>query len=176
MTIKLFMALVLTLVYLWPVAAGVSTAQQDNPYKADLDYQMYLPLVSNPPCLYTVTSTQASLTAYLVASSPVVRIGEIVTATGAIINDGCRAIYRSYIGIGTDPPGILSPTIDQRDPYDPVPAFGYELVQVPMLATGTGPVTMTLQMVYEPGPALIGYVHSDPTVIRVLPNPQGVPR
>ena len=171
MRIKFVIALVSAVVCLLPIITGVSTAQQDNPNKANLDYLVYLPFVSKPTCSYTVTSTQASLSAYVVASSPVVRLGDIITATGAIVNDGCRGIYRPYIGIGVNPPGILSPTVTHPEPWDPVPPFGYELVQIPMLATGIGQGTMTVQMVYEPGPALIGVVRSAPTVIRVLPNP-----
>jgi hypothetical protein len=162
MRTKLATALVLTAVCLLLVVTGVSTAQQGNP-----NYKVYLPFVSNPPC--TITTTIA--TAYLVASSPVVRTGDIVTATGAIVNDGCRAIGRPYIGVQTDPPpGILEQILPHPKPWDDVPPFGHELVQIPMLATDIGPVTMTLQMVYEPGPALIGVIRSEPTVIRVLPN------
>jgi hypothetical protein len=166
MKTKLIATVLLSVIGLLLVVGGTTHAQSP-----DDNYTVYLPFVSKPDCTYTVTSAQASLAAYVVASSPVVRIGDIVTVTGAIVNDGCRAIGRPYIGVALSPLGILSPTVEHRDPYDSVPGFGYELVQVPMLATGTGPVAMTLQMVYEPGPALIGVVRSDPTIIRVLSNP-----
>ncbi len=102
MRTKFAIALVLAVVCLLLVAAGVSTAQQDDPNEADQDYSVYLPIVAKPPCAYVHP------TAYVAVSKPVVRVGEIVTATGALVNI-CAPVGRPFYSIGTQQTDILSP-------------------------------------------------------------------
>ena len=102
MKTKLAIALLLAIVCLLPVVTDSSNAQQDEPTQANLDYKVYLPFVSKPPCTYVHP------TAYVAVSKPVVRVGEIVTATGALVNI-CAPIGRPFYSMGTQQTDILSP-------------------------------------------------------------------
>jgi hypothetical protein len=164
MRIKFVIALALSVVCLLPIVTGVSTAQQDNPNKVNLDYQVYLPFVSKPPC----TPTKA--TAYVATSKPVVRVGEIVTVTGALVND-CAPVGHPFYGISSQPEGILYPSSATGYGDPPAIAYGsYQEITFTVQAVGTGVVTITFGAIYETQPP--GHwdsVGSSPFVMRVLP-------
>ncbi len=172
MRTKLAIAVVLTVVCLLPVAAGASNAQQDDPNKTHLDYKVYLPLVAKPPC----TPTRA--TAYVATSKPVVRVGEIMTVTGAIVNE-CSLVGIPGFRVFAEPSGILTPSLAMRGGYpSSVPIDGYEEVTFTLQAVGTGVVTVTVTVTYEtvnynfdPPVLYFDIVGSSPTVVRVLPKP-----
>jgi hypothetical protein len=168
MKIKSVIALVLTVVCLLPIVTGVSFARQNG-----LNYKVYLPLVAKPPCVPTKP------TVYIAISDPIVRVGEIVTATGAIVNDCTSLVGHPWFGVATNPTGILSVTSPLTNYLQVgVPIGGYVEDQITMLATGSGVVTMTMWVNYEtvddtrfPPWFYYDNAGSSPTAIRVLPNP-----
>ena len=164
MRTKFAIALVLTVVCLLLVAAGVSTAQQDNPNEADLDYSVYLPSVAKPPCIYVHP------TAYVAVSKPVVRIGEIVTATGALVNI-CAPVGRPFYSMGTQQTDILSPSHIFAEGVPPtVLNNSYQEVTLTMRATAAGIATITLGVIWETEiPGHQDHAVSSPSVMHVLP-------
>ncbi len=168
MKIKFVIALVLAVVSLLPVVTGVSTARQN-----DLNYAVYLPLVArNWPCLPKGT------TAYVATSKPVVRVGEILTVTGALVNECNPLVGEPFFAVYAEPSGILSPSVATLYGFPPsVPIGGYEEVTFTLQAVGTGVVTVTVGVNYEtlnngnPPGFYFDSVGSSPTVVRVLPNP-----
>ncbi len=170
MKTKPAITLVLTVACLFPIVTGVSTAQQSDPHKASLDYTVYLPIVSQRS-RYTMKPS-----VYIVVSDPVVRVGQVVTATGAIVNECDGPVGKPWFQLTSDPTGILSVTSPTSELMLGVPPWGYVEDQITMLATAPGAVTMTMWVRYEthdPGidPPIFYYawVKSSPTAIRVLP-------
>jgi hypothetical protein len=168
MRIRLVIVLMLTAVCLLPVVTEVSTARQ-----ADLNYMVYLPIVArNSPCVPKGT------TAYVATSKPVVRVGEIITVTGALVNECNPLVGEPFFGVLAEPSGILSPTHAERYSWPPEIHVGeYEEVTFTLQAVGSGVVTVTSGALYEttyncnpPGFCYNNAV-SSPTVVRVLPNP-----
>ena len=98
MKTKLITTVLLAVSDLVLVLGGVTHAQSPSD-----NYTIYLPVISKPPC------TPVKPSVYIVVSDPVVRVDEIVTAAGAIVND-CQIVGHPWFGIGTYPPGILSVT------------------------------------------------------------------
>jgi hypothetical protein len=164
MKIKFVIALMLAAICLLPVAAGVSTAQQDDPNKANLDYKVYLPIVAKPPCSYVHP------TAYVAVSKPVVRVGEIVTATGALVNI-CAPVGRPLYSMGTQQTDILSPSHIFAEGVPPTVLYNsYQEVTLTMRATAAGIATITLGVSWETEiPGHQDHAVSGPSVMHVLP-------
>ena len=78
---KFAVVVMLTAICMSFVVSGVTGARQSNP-----DFAVYLPLVTKPYCTPRVT-------AYVSTSDPVVRVGEIMTLTGSIVNE-CSQLGR----------------------------------------------------------------------------------
>jgi hypothetical protein len=164
MRIKFVIALVLAVVGLLLVTAGVGTAQQDNPNEADLDYSVYLPIVAKLPCIYVRP------TAYVAMSKPVVRVGEIVTATGALVNI-CAPVGRPFYSMGTQQTDILSPSHIFAEGVPPTVLYNsYQEVTLTMRATAAGIATITLGVSWETEiPGHQDHAVSSPSVMHVLP-------
>jgi hypothetical protein len=165
MKTRLLVSIVLSAICLLIVAAGVRSAEQPQ-----LNYTVYLPFVSKPPC----TPTRA--TTYIATSKPVIRVGEIITVTSAIVNECNPLVGQPWIGVTASPPGILSPTEQTRTLYTDVPSGTYTETQFLLQAIGTGPVTVTIGVSYETlndsNPPMYRWDIAIPshTVVRVLPN------
>jgi hypothetical protein len=120
--------------------------------------------------------------AYVLASKPVVRVGEIVTLTGAIMNECARLVWEPYFSARTEPHGILSPAVVGVVGYYSVPIREFRELALTLLAVGTGPVTITSWMIYEalndydPPMYHWDFVAADPIVVRVFPNSYGALR
>ena len=164
MRTKLLIVLVLTLICLLPIITEVSTAQQEDPNKTNIDYKVYLPLVSQPPCSYVHP------TAYVAVSKPVVRVGEIVTATGALVNI-CAPVVRPFYSIGTQQTNIPSPSHIFVEGVPPTVLYNsYQEVTLTMQATAAGVATITLGANWETQhPGEQDYAVSSPAVMHVLP-------
>jgi hypothetical protein len=63
-------------------AAGVSSARQTV-----LDHFVYLPIVAKLPC------EDLTVSAYIMAEKPVVRVGDVFTVTVAVVSDGCADAF-----------------------------------------------------------------------------------
>lgn len=164
MKIKFVIALVFAVVCLLPVVTGVSTAQQDDPNKANLDYKVYLPIVAKPPCTYVHP------TVYVAVSKPVVRVGEILTTTGALVNM-CAPIGRPFYSMGTQQTNILSPSHIFVEGVPPTVLYNsYQEVTLTMRATAAGVATITLGVSWETEiPGHRDHAVSSPAVMHVLP-------
>ena len=157
-------ALILAIICLLPIVTGVSTAQQDEPNKDNLDYKGYLPFVARPPCTYVHP------TAYVAVSKPVVRVGEIVTATGALVNI-CAPVGRPFYSMGTQQTDILSPSHIFVEGLPPTVLYNsYQEVTLTMRATAAGAATITLGVSWETEiPGHQDHAVSSPSVMHVLP-------
>ncbi len=136
--------------------------------QADGGYTVYLPAVLKPPC------NDFSASAYLVASRPVLTVGETVTVTGALVNDGCTRLGAPYFVSLSDPTTILSPSRNSIGYFVVVPPDGYQETSFVFQAVASGPVTMTLVASYEIledslPPGAVGGVAANPLIIRVMP-------
>jgi hypothetical protein len=136
--------------------------------QADGGYVVYLPAVFKPPC------TDFSASAYLVASQPVLTVGETVTVTGALVNDGCARLGAPYFVSLPDPTAILSPSRNSIGYFVVIPPGGYQATSFAFQTIASGPVTVTFMASYEIledslPPGAIGGVAADPLIIRVLP-------
>lgn len=176
MKTKLIATVLLSVVGLLLVLGGTTHAQPPDErrpiHQHIISSTVYLPIVAKPPC----TPTKA--TAYIAVNKPVVRVGEILTATSAIVNECSLLVGIPYYAIHVEPPGILSPTVQGIVGYYAVPIGEYREVEIALLAVGTGPVTVTTRINYEsvnedyyPPPFYWVSVGSSPTVVRVLPAP-----
>jgi hypothetical protein len=167
MKTKLAITLVLTVACLFPIITGVSTAQQDDPNKASLDYTVYLPLISKPPCVRTPASV------YIAVSDPIVKVGELVTVTGALFNE-CAYVGEPYYILYTEPEDILYPSKVMSFPLPSGVGIGmYQEITFTVQAVGTGVVGIRVGASYEtyvpPNPYYWENVISSYSVIRVLP-------
>jgi hypothetical protein len=169
MKTKFAIALVLAVVCLLLVAAGVSTAQPKDPNKTNLDYKVYLPLVSKPPCTYKPPAVYGSV------SKPVVRVSEIVTVTGALVNN-CAEVGKPLYYLNVQPEGMLYPSYATIEGYPRFVSVGsYQEFTFTVQAVGTGVVTVSVAANYEtvhpdhPYLWLWESVGSTPSVMRVLP-------
>jgi len=166
MKTRLAITLMLTAICLSLITTGVGTAQRDNFDTVDLDYRVYLPFISVPPCTFTDPE------AYVSVSNPVVRVGEIVTVTGTLVNI-CSPIGNYLYYLKAEPEGVLYPSQTTR--YGDPPAIGsnsYEDMTFTVQAVGAGVVTVTVGVGYEWWDPPIAYwdgVGSSPSVMRVLP-------
>jgi hypothetical protein len=144
--------------------AQVRTAQQDDPNKTQFDYMVYLPFVAKPPCSYVHP------TAYVAVSKPVVRVGEIVTATGALVNI-CAHVGHPFYSMGTQQTDILSPSHIFAEGVPPTVLYNsFQEVTLTMQATAAGVATITLGASWETEiPGHQDYAISGPAVIYVLP-------
>jgi hypothetical protein len=174
MKTRLIATILLSVISLLLVLGGTSYAQSFDDrqpiYQPTISNTVYLPFVSNPPC------TPVKPSVYIAVSDPVARVGEIVTATGAIVND-CQFVGKPWFGVGLNPTGILSVTSPLTNVLMlAVPIGGYVEDQITMLATNPGVVTLTMWVRYETlnynfNPPMFYYDNagSSPTVVRVLP-------
>lgn len=167
MKTKFVIALALAVICLLPSVTGVSTAQQDESNKANLDYKVYLPIVAKPPCVRTPASV------YIAVSDPIVRIGELVTVTGALFNE-CAYVGEPYYILYTEPEGILYPSKIMSFPLPSGVGIGmYKEITFTVQAVGTGVVAIRIGASYEtivsPNPYYWENVISSYSVIRVLP-------
>ncbi len=169
MRFKFVIALMLAAVCLLPIITGVSTARQN-----DLNYTVYLPLAARYwPCVPKGT------TAYVATSKPVVLVGEIMTVTGAIVNECNPLVGEPAFYVFAKPSGILSPSLAMRYGFPPEVHIGeYEEITFTLQAVGTGVVTVTVTVNYEtlnynmvPPSFYFDIVESSPTVVRVLSTP-----
>jgi len=158
MRIKSVIALALAVLCLLLIITGVSTAQQDEPSKANLDYKVYLPIIAKPSC---------EVAAYVTASSPVVEVGQFFTVTGAIVNIGCPPIGQRWIVMGTAPSGATLPEGAVTVPGGVIPTGQYQIVQTRFQALQTGPVTFSLAIRYN---SWSQEAVADPSVIRIVPH------
>ena len=167
MKIRFAIALVVAAVFLLPITTGVSTAQQDDPTKADLNYEVYLPFVAKPPCVRTPASV------YVAVSDPIVKVGELVTVTGALFNE-CAYVGEPYYILYTEPEGILYPSMVMSFPLPSGVGIGmYKEITFTVQAVGTGVVSIRMGASYEtyvpPNPFYWENVISSYSVMRVLP-------
>jgi len=170
MRIKFVIALVLTVVFLLPIVTGVSTAQQDEPHKANLDYKIYLPIVAKPPCTWVHPE------AYIAVNRPIVKIGDWVTVTGVIISD-CAIVGNPDGRLHTTPEGLLSPSNIIANPFGGSLNYGaYREFTFTVQAVQAGIVSIVVGSSYEtqypdrpPWEWWWGYAESSPAVIRILP-------
>ena len=165
MKAKISVAVLLTFISVSLVTVGGGGAHQSGS-----SYTVYLPIVTKPFCSPRVT-------AYTAASRPVVRVGEIVTLTGAIVNECSRLVGEPYFAAYLNPTGILSPTQLGVVGSYAVPIGEYRTLTLTLLAVDTGPVTITSGMNYEslndytPPMFYWDTVGAYPIVVRVLPEP-----
>jgi hypothetical protein len=177
MKTNLTATILFTVVSLMLVLGGTSYAQSFDNHQPlqqqTISTTVYLPIVArNWPCVPKGT------TAYIATSKPVVRVGEIMTVTAAIVNECNPLVGNLLFGVFAEPSGILSPSYTQRYGFPPsIPIGGYEEVTFTLQAIGSGVVTVTTGATYEttigcnpPGFCYNG-VESSPTIVRVLPNP-----
>jgi hypothetical protein len=172
MKIRFAIALVLAVVCLLPIVTGLSTAQQDELNKTNLDYKVYLPLVAKPPCTYIFRPGM-----YASVNKPVVRVGEIVTFTGVLVND-CTPVDKPQYALIANPERILSPSLIITIGYPLVVVYGStQEVTFTAQATGTGVVTVSVGVSFESYPPDKPYppwyfwnsATAAPIVMRVLP-------
>jgi hypothetical protein len=168
MKIKLIAAALLCLVGLMFVLGGTSYAQSFDDrqpiHHSTISTTVYLPLVVNPPCSYVHP------TAYVAVSKPVVRVGEIVTATGALVNI-CAPVGRPFYSMGTMQTNILSPSNIFAEGIPPTVLYNsYQEVTLTMQATAAGVATITLGVIWETEiPGHQDHAVSSPAVMHVLP-------
>lgn len=174
MKTKLITTVLLSVVVLLLVLGSTTHAQPlDNHqpiHQPAISNTVYLPLISKPPC------TPVKPSVYIAVSDPVIRVGEIVTATGVIVND-CQFVGKPWFGVGLNPTGVLSITSPLTKVLMlSVPIGSYVEDQITMLATHPGVVTLTMWVRYETlnynlNPPMYYYDNagSSPTAIRVLP-------
>ncbi len=144
--------------------SGVGRAQPPGPYT------VYVPVVSS--------ECYPKVSAYASAYPPVVRVGEIMTLTGVIVNECSIMVSGPYFYISSaDPQGVLSPTVPEVvGDYD-VHIGEYRSLTLTLLAVGTGPVTITGWIGFEslssinPPHFYWDAVSAQPIIVRVLPPP-----
>jgi hypothetical protein len=170
MRIKFAIALVLAVIGLLLVTAGVGSARQDNPNEADLDYQVYLPLVAKPPCTWVHPE------AYVAVNRPIIKKGDWVTVTGVIISD-CAIVGNPDGSLHTMPEGLLSPSSIISGPFGGSLNYGaYREFTFTVQAVQAGIVSIVVGSSYEtqlpnwpPWQWWWGYAESSPAVIRIVP-------
>ena len=136
---------------------GVSIAQQD-------DHRVYLPIVAKPPC-----DSTGPTAAYISTNRPVVKVGEMVTVTGAIVSDGCPFEGSPVFYIYSNPAGILQPTLVAGS-FDPIQTRTYRETYGWFHAMSTGPVTFTMLINARLTGSTHQWIESSPVMIRVLPS------
>jgi hypothetical protein len=168
MKTKLIATVLLSVVGLLLVLGGTSYAQPFDGHQPihqqTISNTVYLPIVVNPPCSYVHP------TAYVAVSKPVVRVGEIVTATGALVNI-CAPIGRPFYSMGTQQTDILSPSHIFAEGVPPTVLYNsYQEVTLTMRATAAGIATITLGVSWETEiPGHQDHAVSGPSVMHVLP-------
>ena len=168
MKTKLTTTILLTIICLLLVAGGFSNPQPVAHAQPTGDYKVYLPVVSKPHCTYTYPPI-----AYVAVSKPVVRVGEIVTVTGALYNE-CTPLGNPEYHMFARPEGILSPSLAITHVLPPFVAYGsYQEFTLTVQAVGEGEVNVIANAVFEvtisPTRAFVSGVDSRPAVMRVLP-------
>jgi hypothetical protein len=172
---KLIAAVLLSVVGLLLILGGTSYAQSFDDHQpshqSTISTTVYLPLVArNWPCVPKGT------TAFVATSKPVVRVGEILTVTGALVNECNPLVGEPAFYVFAEPSGILSPSLTMHYGFPPsIPIGEYEEVTFTLRAVGSGVVTVTIGVSYEtlnngnPPSFYFDSIGSSPTAIRVLP-------
>ena len=164
MKTKLSIAMLLTVISLAFIAAGVTGARQ-----SDSGFTVYLPIVRS--------FCTPKVTAYVSASSPVVRVGEDITLTGAIVNECAQLVGQPGFGVSFEPSGIFSPTMPAVYSNYDIHIGEYRTLTLTLQAVSAGQVTISGGMRYEtvndgtPPGFYWDVVIARPIVVRVLPSP-----
>jgi hypothetical protein len=162
MKTKLIMTVLLTVIGLMLVLGGTTHAQSGG------DYKIYLPLVSNQYCTFVTPTLYASV------SSPVVRVGEIVTVTEVLVND-CAHIGPPLYNLWAQPEGILTPSLAFKPGVPPggIANGSYQVITFTTQAIEPGVVTIStgssFEVTMKPPQAFFLTVGANPIVMRVLP-------
>jgi hypothetical protein len=138
MRTQFVIALMLAVVFLLPIVTGVSTAPQDEPNKANLDYKIYLPIVVKPPC------TWVHPTVYVAVNNPIMRVGDYLTVTGALMND-CAIIEHPDYQLEASPEDLIQPSRIVTNAFSQFIDYGtYAPFTFTVQAISAGEVTITL--------------------------------
>lgn len=170
MKTKLTAILLLAIICLSLVVSGISSPQPVAHAQVTGDYKVYLPVVAKPPCTYV------RATAYVAVNRPIMRVGDLVTVAGALMND-CTLIGQPRYHLGTQPEGLLFPSYIITDIYPTSIDYGaYQEFTFTVQAIQAGVVSITVAASYEtrlpdwpPGMWTWDAAVSGPAVIRILP-------
>ena len=164
MKTKLSLIVLLTIVGVSLVIVGVAGAHQSSG-----GYATYLPLITSD-CTPRVT-------AYISVDRPVVRVGEEMTLTGAIVNECSPLVGEPGFTARFEPSGVLSSTTAIAVGNYAVPIGEYRELTLTLRAVGKGQVTINAGMSFEtvtndnPPAYYWSGVSAQPIVVRVLPSP-----
>jgi hypothetical protein len=173
MKTKLFVTILLSVIGLLLVVGGVSRAQplDDQPmiHPSTISNTVYLPITQRPPCTYV-----PHIAMYASVNRPVVKVDEIVTFTGVLVNK-CTPVIAPIYSMNNQPGGILSPSSALIRYYSEVPYGSHPEITFAAQAIGTGVVTVTVGVNYvtlnpvQPGVYYRDIVEASPIVMQVLP-------
>lgn len=133
-------------------------------------YRLYLPLVRRPECMMHT----ASMT--LTATGTTLHVGELVTVTARLNNEGCTALglplYRLYWEDAGTPPVFEPVSSLEVVHYLSIAAGSYDETVFVLRAVGSGQATLRAETSFEvhlgyPGPAYWGASVSPPLAIVV---------
>jgi hypothetical protein len=165
MKAKLAVALSLTAICLLLVTAGAGRAQPPA-----LNYTVYLPVVSKPCPLF------GSVPAYMTSDRPIVRVGDTVTVTGAMLNE-CGLVLAPGFTVRPYPTNVLTPSVVSVGSGSYADAIGvgsYRTFTMTFQATMPGTVTLSgyatyATIIHPPMEVWAAYRAAD-LPIRVVPN------
>jgi hypothetical protein len=173
MKTKLIATVLLSVVGLMLVLGGTSYAQSfDNHqpiHQSTISNTVYLPFIAKPPCTFV-----PQVEMYASVNKPVVKVGEIVTFTGIIVND-CTYMGLPHFYMRAQPSGILLPSsIWIESPtsfligWNPTITFTAQAVEIGVVTVTVG----TTYIAFDPDDSshvLFPNVAAPPVVMRVLP-------
>ena len=153
------------------VIAGVAGAEQPSAgaHPPSYGFAAYLPLLTN--------DCTPKVTAYISVDRPVVRVGEEMTLTGAIVNECSPLVGEPGFTAYPQPSGVLSQTTPMAVGLYAVGIGEYRVLTLTLRAVGKGQVTINAGMSFEtvtndnPPAYYWSSVSAQPIVVRVLPNP-----
>jgi hypothetical protein len=132
---------------------------------AEDDYFIYLPLVSRSCGDYSV---------YSAASTPLLSVGETITVTGALVNDGCANLGYPQFLVFTEPDALMLPNHDSVSHGITIQPGYYDNAQFTLRAVSAGQVTVTVsanfEINYSDGRHAWGRRDAVPLIIRILSN------
>jgi hypothetical protein len=167
MKTKLAIALLLAAVCLLLVTAGTGIGHAQPP---QLTPQAYLPMILKPCPLY------GSAAAYMTADRPIAKVGEIVTMTGALVNE-CGIMLSPGFELIPSPTGVLTPDFAVAGDLgysDYILPGSYRTFTMTFRATTPGAVTLTGDGFYYtiiiPRQEILIGVPITSLTIRVVPN------
>ena len=174
----LSLVVLLTVVGVSLVVAGVAGAEHPSAgaerpgagaHPPSTGYAAYLPLITN--------DCTPKVTAYISVDRPVVRVGEEMTLTGAIVNECSPLVGEPGFTAYPQPSGVLSQTTPMAVGLYAVGIGEYRVLTLTLRAVGKGQVTINAGMSFEtvtndnPPAYYWSGVSAQPIVVRVLPNP-----